>query len=143
MSKTVKIQILQTTRVEIPLLNKEEVDLITSEMLPKFTTIKDFTYIFQPKEISDLGAFRVISVLKNQWASLTIEFKVIVFNEAPIFGNGLEVITISRNSRQSIRIPEVKDPEVAGVVRLGVREVGKSATPGFINFDQGTKMITI
>ena len=65
MSKTVKIQILQTTRVEIPLLNKEEVDLITSEILPKFTTIKDFTYIFQPKEISDLGAFRVISVLKN------------------------------------------------------------------------------
>ena len=102
---------------------------------PKFTTIKNFTYIFQPKEISDLGEFRVTSVLINQWASLTIEFKVIVFNEAPVFGKPLEDIIISRNSRQSIRIPEVKDPEGGGVVKLRVRVVGKSAMPSFMEFD--------
>jgi hypothetical protein len=85
----------------------------------------------------------VKSVLTNQWASLTIEFKVIVFNEAPIFGKPLEDIIISRNSRQSIRIPEVKDPEGGGVVNLRVREVRKSALPRFMEFDQGTKMIRI
>lgn len=83
------------------------------------------------------------SVLINQWASLTIEFKIIVFNEAPIFGKPLEDIIISRNSRQSIRIPEVKDPEGGGVVKLGVRYVGKSALPSFMEFNEGTKIITI
>lgn len=39
MSKTIKIQILQKTSVEIPLLNKEEVDFLSPVISPKFTTI--------------------------------------------------------------------------------------------------------
>jgi hypothetical protein len=39
MSKAVKIHIFQTTKVEIPLLNKEEVDFLSPVVSPNFTTI--------------------------------------------------------------------------------------------------------